>query len=47
VATLRLAVKHGYKNAALLKTNRDFAPVRSRPDFQALVAELEKGQKQP
>jgi serine/threonine protein kinase len=47
VATMRLAVKHGYKNAALLKKSRDFAPVRSRPDFQELVAELEKRPKLP
>jgi tetratricopeptide (TPR) repeat protein/tRNA A-37 threonylcarbamoyl transferase component Bud32 len=47
VATLRLAVKHGYKDAARLKTDPDFAPVRSRPDFQELVAELEKGSKLP
>jgi hypothetical protein len=47
VATMRLAVKHGYKDAARLKTAPDFASVRSRPDFQALVAELEKGKKLP
>jgi serine/threonine protein kinase len=47
VATLRLAIKHGYRDAARLQTEPHFAPVRSRPDFQELVSELEKGQKQP
>ena len=42
-----VAVKHGYRDAARLKTDPPFAPVRSRPDFQEVVAELEKGQKLP
>jgi hypothetical protein len=45
VATLRLAVKHGYRDAARLKTEPSFAPVQSRSDFQEVVADLEKGQK--
>ena len=36
------AVKHGYKDAAELKKEPFFASVRSRPDFQELLAELEK-----
>ncbi|MCI0456168.1 MAG: tetratricopeptide repeat protein, partial [Gemmataceae bacterium] len=47
MTTLRLAVKHGYHDAARLRTERYFASVRSRPDFRELVAELEQKQKQP
>src|SRR5262249_5594883 len=42
VKTLRLAVKHGYRDAARLRTEGFFASVRSRADFQELLAELEK-----
>jgi tetratricopeptide (TPR) repeat protein/tRNA A-37 threonylcarbamoyl transferase component Bud32 len=47
VATLRLALEHGYRDAAKLKTDSHFASLLSRPDFQELVAGLEKGQKLP
>jgi hypothetical protein len=39
---LRRAVSRGYKNAKSLKEGRDFEPLRSRDDFRALVAEVEK-----
>jgi tetratricopeptide (TPR) repeat protein len=45
--TLRLAVKHGYRDAARLETMPSFAPVRSRLDFQELLAELKKLPKMP
>jgi hypothetical protein len=47
MTTLRLAVEHGYKDAARLKTDPYFASVRSRPDFQEVLAGLEKMQKMP
>jgi tetratricopeptide (TPR) repeat protein/tRNA A-37 threonylcarbamoyl transferase component Bud32 len=47
MATLRLAVQHGYRDAARLKTDPFFASVRLRADFQELVAELEKRQQKP
>ena len=47
MTTLRLAVDHGYHDAARLKDEELFGPVRSRPDFQALLAEVEKRQKKP
>jgi hypothetical protein len=42
---LRQAVAKGFKNDALLKDNNDFAPLRSRPDFRQLLAELESKRK--
>jgi serine/threonine protein kinase/type II secretory pathway pseudopilin PulG len=44
VASLRQAVAKGYKKLEPLKKDRDLEPLRSRPDFQALVASLEKVQ---
>jgi tetratricopeptide (TPR) repeat protein len=40
VVLLRQAFAHGYKGAARLKKDKVFDPLRSRPDFQKLVAEL-------
>jgi tetratricopeptide (TPR) repeat protein len=42
MTTLRQAVAKGYKNAAHLKKDRDLDPLRSRDDFQKLLADLEK-----
>jgi hypothetical protein len=42
---LREAVAKGFKNDALLKDNNDFAPLRNRPDFKQLLAELESKRK--
>jgi len=39
---LRQAVQNGFKDVQHLKTDPDLAPLRSRTDFQELVAELEK-----
>jgi serine/threonine protein kinase/tetratricopeptide (TPR) repeat protein len=38
---LRFAVRRGYKNAASLKTQAAFVSLKSRPDFQQLIQELE------
>jgi serine/threonine protein kinase len=38
---LRTALKNGYKDVESLRTNEDVAALRTRPDFQALLAELE------
>jgi len=43
MTTLRLAVKHGYRDAAKLK-GVSFASLQSRPDFQELLARLESSQ---
>ncbi len=43
MTTLRLAVKHGFRDTARLREDRFFASVHSRPDFQQLLAELNKG----
>jgi serine/threonine-protein kinase len=42
MALLRQAVAKGYRDAAHLKRDKDLDPIRSRPDFQKLLAELEK-----
>jgi tetratricopeptide (TPR) repeat protein len=47
LTTLRLAVKHGYRDAAFLRTDPAFARVRARPDFQQLLAELEEPTQRP
>jgi tetratricopeptide (TPR) repeat protein len=47
MATLRLAVKHGYQDAAKIKSQAAFQPMLSRPDFRELLAELEKVGKMP
>jgi tetratricopeptide (TPR) repeat protein len=39
---LQLAVKHGFNDVQRLKKDPALAPLRSRADFQELVAELEK-----
>jgi tetratricopeptide (TPR) repeat protein/tRNA A-37 threonylcarbamoyl transferase component Bud32 len=39
---LRQAVAKGYKDAAQMKKDKDLAPLRSRPDFQILLTELEQ-----
>jgi serine/threonine protein kinase/tetratricopeptide (TPR) repeat protein len=44
VAFLRQALAKGYKNLEVLKKHPDLEPLRSRQDFQALVASLEKVQ---
>ena len=38
---LRDAVARGFKDAAYMKKDTDFAPLREREDFQKLLAELE------
>jgi serine/threonine protein kinase/tetratricopeptide (TPR) repeat protein len=45
LATLRQAVQDGCKDVAKFKKNKDLDPLRSRADFQKLVAELEKNVK--
>jgi tetratricopeptide (TPR) repeat protein len=44
VELLRQAIAQGYKEAAVLKTDRDFNVLRQRPDFQKLLVELEQSQ---
>jgi tetratricopeptide (TPR) repeat protein/tRNA A-37 threonylcarbamoyl transferase component Bud32 len=46
VTSLRLAVKHGYRDAAKLK-GLSFASLQSRPDFQELLAGLERSEPKP
>jgi adenylate cyclase len=41
VATLRLAVQNGYKDLAHMRQDKDLDPVRSHPEFQKLLKELE------
>jgi serine/threonine protein kinase/tetratricopeptide (TPR) repeat protein len=38
---LQAAVRHGYKDAARLRTESDFDPLRSRDDFQKLLRDLD------
>ena len=45
VELLRQAVAKGYKGVAEIKRASDLNPLRSRPDFQTLLAELEAGTK--
>jgi tetratricopeptide (TPR) repeat protein len=42
VQLLGEAVAHGKKDVAKVKNDTDFDPLRARPDFQRLLAELEK-----
>jgi serine/threonine-protein kinase len=42
MAALRRAVQNGYKDMPHMKQDPDLAAIRSRPDFQKLVVELEK-----
>jgi hypothetical protein len=41
MAALRQAVQNGYKDVGHLKQDKDLDSVRSRPDFQKLLKELE------
>jgi serine/threonine-protein kinase len=41
MAALRQAVAKGYKQVEHIKNNPDLVPLRPRPDFQALLAEIE------
>jgi hypothetical protein len=41
MTTLRQAVQNGYKDVAHIKKDTDLDPLRSRPDFQKLLQELE------
>jgi tetratricopeptide (TPR) repeat protein len=43
MAVLKQAVAKGYKDAGHMKKDSDLDPLRSREDFQKLLAELEKG----
>ena len=38
---LRQAIAKGYKDAAHMKEDKDLDPLRSHPDFQKLLRELE------
>ncbi len=38
---LRRAVAAGYRNLTILRTDTDLDPLRSRPDFQLLMMDLE------
>jgi len=40
-ATLAQAVAQGYTDAAALKQEPAFAPLRARPDFQKLLSKLD------
>ena len=42
MSLLKQAVTNGYKDADHMKKDDDLAPLRSRKDFQDLIAELEK-----
>jgi tetratricopeptide (TPR) repeat protein len=44
---LRLAVKHGYKDARILEQNDGFKALRSRDDFKAILRELRQGTPAP
>jgi hypothetical protein len=39
---LREATRHGYKDVAHLKKDKDLDPLRSRDDFRKLLADLEE-----
>jgi hypothetical protein len=41
IATLRQAVHNGFRDVAHMKKDSDLDPLRSRPVFQRLLAELE------
>jgi tetratricopeptide (TPR) repeat protein len=45
MALLKQAVARGYQNAAHMKQNRDLDVLRQRPDFQKLLANVEKAKK--
>jgi tetratricopeptide (TPR) repeat protein len=41
IDTLRQAIAHGFRSVAALRLDPDLEPVRARPEFAALVKELE------
>lgn len=41
IEALRKAVEAGWSDAEPLRSGEDFAPLREREDFKAIVAELE------
>ena len=45
LARLREAVKHGYRDAALMKKDTDLDALRGRTDFQEPLKGLEDGRK--
>jgi tetratricopeptide (TPR) repeat protein len=45
LALLRQAWREGFRDAAFLRTSGEFAAIRQREDFQALLREVEKGGK--
>jgi tetratricopeptide (TPR) repeat protein len=45
LALLRQAVERGFKNADHMKKDSDLQPLRERPEFKKLLAELEKPSK--
>src|SRR5262249_45275541 len=47
VGSLRQAVAKGYKDLEALKKQPDLEPLRSREDFKAVAAALEKGREPP
>ena len=42
MTTLRQSVARGFRNAAQLRAEGAFAPLRNRDDFKQLLADLEK-----
>jgi hypothetical protein len=46
MAALRQAVQNGYKDCAHMKKDTDLDPLRSHPEFQKLLKELEAKAKQ-
>jgi serine/threonine protein kinase/tetratricopeptide (TPR) repeat protein len=42
IASLGQAVRHGFKDVAQLKKNKDLEPLRSRADFKSLCAKLQR-----
>jgi hypothetical protein len=40
MATLRKAVKMGYRNPSAYRTESALGPLRNRPDFQELMMDL-------
>jgi hypothetical protein len=47
VAALRTAIRLGYRNAVEMRKASYFSALQSREDFQKLVTDLEKREKQP
>jgi hypothetical protein len=40
MAALRRALERGYRNVNLIRKDPDLNPLRSRPDFQAMLLDL-------